>query len=609
MPQALDPRKIFSLDNRFADPVRHRIFDMAAWPVERLLLFHHLNRAYADVLRMRDRRPFLEKVLDRLNIRYAVAEEDFCRLAVSNRPVIIVANHPYGGIEGIILASLLRSVRTDVKFMANYFLERIPELQEVLISVDPFGRADSRRRNIGPLRECIRWVRGGGMLVVFPAGEVSHFDPLRGAVDPAWNTSIAGLVRKTGAPVIPVHFDGTNSMRFHAAGMVHPSLRTALLPAELLNKGKRTIRVSAGRIVPAERLSSFGTDEELAGYLRCRTEAIAHRAPKARPVRFAATPAEEPVTPPQNCDHLAYEMERLGPDRLLAAHQDLAVYLAEGDDVPATLLEIGRLRELSFRAVAEGTGRAIDLDRFDEHYHHLVLWNRKEREIAGAYRIGRSDIIVSEHGVRGLYTRTLFTYGPEFIERLGPALELGRSFIRPEYQKSYVPLMLLWRGIGRFLVMHPHYRRLFGPVSISNAYHALSRHLMARFLSTHCADRELAGLMRPVTPFRSWRRFPSDRRMFDATIRHLDDLSDLIADIEQDGKTIPVLLRHYLNLGGRIAGFNVDRAFGNALDALIVVDLERTDRRALERYLGRDGAEAFLRCSQGPAACRVIVPA
>ena len=607
MPVTLGSSRIFSLDNRFDDPVRRRMFDMMAWPVERLLLFHHLNKAYEDVQLMRDQRPFLEKVLDRLNIRYTLSEDDFSRLAVANKPVIVVANHPYGGIEGIILASLLRSVRSDVKFMANAVLDRIPELRDVLIPVDPFGREGSLQRNLGPLRECIRWVGSGGMLVVFPAGEVSHFDPLRGVVDPAWNANIAKLVRRTGAPVIPVFFDGTNSMKFHAAGMVHPALRTALLPAELLNKGKRTIRVAAGRLIPHDRLSSFGTDEAMAGYLRCRTEALAHRAQGERPPATARKNADEPLAAPQSPQYMAYELERLGPDRLLAEHQDLAVFLAEGEDIPATLLEIGRLRELNFRAVGEGTGMAIDLDRFDEHYHHLVLWNRQTREIAGAYRIGRTDRIMSTNGIRGLYTRTLFAYGAEFIDRLGPAMELGRSFVRPEYQKSYVPLMLLWKGIGRFLVRNPRYRTLFGPVSISNRYQPLSRHLMARFLGTRCSDRELAALVRPVTPFRSWKPFPRDWRMFDATFGDADALSDLIADIEPDGKGIPILLRHYLKLGGKIAGFNVDRAFGNALDGLIVVDLARTDRRVLERYMGRDGADAYLRRQHEPTGDRLIV--
>jgi putative hemolysin len=595
MPETDRSSAIFKLDNAFPDPVRRRMFSLMAWPVERLLLFHHLNRAYSDVRRMKDRRPFFDKALDRLNVRYAISDDDLERLAIPSGPIIVVANHPFGGIEGLILASLLRSVRCDVKFMANYLLERIPEMRELLISVDPFGRLSSPGRNVGPLRQSIRWATEGGMLVVFPSGEVSHFDPVRGAVDPAWSPSIARLIRKTGAPVLPLFFEGTNSMLFHAAGVVHPVLRTAMLPAELLNKGKKTIRLTVGRLIPQDSLRSFETDEELTEHLRFRTYVLGQRTSGPQPSTPEREAATGPVVASRNRDLIAYEANRLRPDRVLAENGELAVLIAPAEEIPTVLFEIGRLREITFRAAGEGTGRDIDLDRFDEHYEHLFLWNRKTREVAGAYRIGRTDQIVHDHGIRGLYTRTLFSYGPDFINALGPALELGRSFIRPEYQKSYAPLLLLWKGVGRYIVENPCYRTLFGPVSISDEYQPLSRDLMVRFLQQHCFRRDLATLVKPLTPFRPRLGLRLGRRELETVLQNLNMVSEVVADIEQDGKGIPILLKQYLKLGGSLAGFNVDPAFGNALDGLIVVDLARTERRTLERYLGQDGAAAFLR--------------
>ena len=279
MPEAATTDRIFALDNAFEDPIRRKMFSLMAWPIERLLLFHHLNKAYADVCRMRDKRPFLEKVLDRLNVRYELTEDDLSRLLLPRGPVVVVANHPFGGIEGIILASLLQSVRCDVKFMANYLLERIPEIRDMLISVDPFKSGQSARRNIGPLRECIKHVKNGGMLVVFPAGEVSHLDIRKGVItDPQWNEGIGRITRKTGAPVLPVFFQGANSALFQVAGLVHPSLRTAMLPAELLNKGKKRTRVSVGNLIRPDRLAEFKTDEELTEYLRVRTYLLEYRA-------------------------------------------------------------------------------------------------------------------------------------------------------------------------------------------------------------------------------------------------------------------------------------------------------------------------------------------
>lgn len=603
MPETACPPDIFKLDNPYstAAAVRRRLFSMMEWPVERLLLFHRLNQAYRDVAAMRDARPFMDKALDRLNVRYEIADEDLQRLSVPTGPVIVVANHPFGGIEGMILASLLRSVRCDVKLMANYMLERIPEMREHLISVDPFGRKSSAFRNIAPLRHCIRWVKDGGMLVVFPSGEVSHFDPIRGSVDPPWSDTIGRIVRMTGAPVLPVHFSGNNSLLFHAAGLRHPSLRTARLPGELLNKGKRSIGVAVGRMLEPRSLDAFAGDREITDHLRLHTYLLAHRRQDDRPLP-APVARLEPVVAARRPELLTAEVHSLGPDRLLAESGDLGVHLASADEAPAVLFEIGRLRELTFRAAGEGTGREIDIDRFDEHYLHLFLWDRKAREIAGAYRIGRADELLGRRGVRGLYTSTLFSYESAFFERLGPALELGRSFVRPEYQKSYGPLLLLWKGIGRYLVQNPRYTTLFGPVSISNDYRPLSRQLIAQFLEARRSRNDLAGLVRPVRPFRIRRDGRLDRTALRAALAGEEQVSALVANIEQDGKGLPVLLRQYLKLGGTIAGLNVDPAFGNALDGLIIVDLLRTDRKVLERYLGKDGAASFLARQRGRGA-------
>ncbi len=592
MPQIDGSSDIFKLDNPFADPFRKRLFSMLEWPAERLMLFHHLNRAYRDVTSLGDRRPFVDKALDSLNVRYEISDDDLERLSAVTGPAIVVANHPFGGIEGMILASLLRSVRCDVKIMANYLLERIPEMREHLISVEPFGRSASTLRNVAPLRRSIRWVKGGGMLAVFPAGEVSHFDPVRGAVDPAWSEIIGGIVRKTGAPVLPVYFSGTNSMLFHAAGVVHPALRTALLPAELLNKRKKSITVAVGRLIGNDRLRSFPDDRDLIEHLRLRTYLLAHRADS--PSFAPGASIGSPVVPPRPADVLTREVERLGPHRMLAASGELAVYRATADEAPNLLFEIGRLREVTFRAAGEGTGRDLDIDRFDEHYLHLFIWNRNAREVVGAYRLGRADKIVDGQGIAGLYTSTLFSYQREFFERLGPALELGRSFVRPEYQKSYAPLLLLWKGIGRFIVDNPGCATLFGPVSISNDYRPLSRQLMAGFLMARRSRPDLAGLVRPTNPFRVRKDGRFDRAVLAAALADEDRVSELVGDIEQDGKGLPILLKQYLKLGGSVVGFNVDPDFGNALDGLIVVDLLKTDRKVLDRYLGRDGASSFL---------------
>ncbi len=597
----VDADRIFKLDVKLEDPLQDTLFSFVRKPIEHVLAFPRMNRAYTEIRQMTDRRPFTDKVLEKLNVRYDLADEDLSRILIPSGPVIIVANHPFGGIEGLILASLLRSLRCDVKFMANYLLHSIPEMREMLISENPFKGENSVRDHIRPVRESIKWVKNGGMIVVFPAGEVSHFDLQKGAaVDPEWCTSIARLVRWTGAPALPVFFQGTNSAAFHMAGMVHPLLRTAMLPNELFNKNRSTIKVRIGDLIPVNKLTIFTEDEAMTRYLRLRTYLLEHRGRKADGrsipafIRKAKQKTYGAIMPAQSPGIMAEEIRRLPPSQTLVESGEFSVIQATTDQIPHVLLEIGRLREIAFRAAGEGTGKAVDIDRFDHAYTHLFLWNRDEQAVVGAYRLGGTDEIIRRSGVRGLYTSTLFRYKPRFFDRLGPALELGRSFIRLEYQRSYNPLLLLWKGIGRFVVENLQYKTLFGTVSISDEYQPFSKQLLVQYLQTSRYRPDIAGLVKPRKPFHPRQ---ASRVDLDGAVKLFpDDLShvtELISSVEADHKGVPVLLKQYLKLGGKLAGFNIDPAFGNVLDGLIVVDLTKTEPRIRERYLGKEGNRSF----------------
>ena len=592
---------IFTLDIDFKNPIKNTLFSLLKAPVEHFLAFPRLNKVYADIAAMEDGLTFPEKALKKLNVSYNITDEDRARIK-SEGPVIVVANHPFGGIEGIILASILRSIRDDVKFMANFLLNYIPEMQDMLISVNPFKSATSAKNNVKPIRECIRWVSDGGMLVVFPAGVVSHFDVQKGIItDPAWSTSIARIIRKTKSPVHPVFFRGTNSATFHMAGVVHPLLRTAMLPNELFNKNNENIQVRIGELLPFEKINLFDNDDAMIKYLRFCTYLLDLQSSRKR--GRSLKPVIRPVRPDlkkriissRNPDRMSQEVYQLLPSQILMESGDYLVIQAEADQIPEIIYEIGRLREVTFRAICEGTGKSLDLDQYDASYLHLFLWNKARQEVVGAYRLGKADEIVRKHGLRGLYTSTLFRYKPGFIACLGPALELGRSFVRVEYQKSYNPLLLLWKGIARFIVDNPHYKILFGPVSISCEYEALSKELIVDYLKANRYRSDLAKFVQPRRPLRSTliRKWDIDgmaRMMKDDG----ENISDLISNIEEDGKGIPVLLKQYLKLGGQILGFNVDPAFGHVLDGLIMVDLLQTDSRMLDRYLTKDGAQRFL---------------
>ncbi len=602
MIEQTQPSRIFNLNVAFKHPLQNKLFSMMRGPIEHALDFPRLNRFYDDVSRLHDNRPFSDKVLEQLNVSYDVPEADLSRIMIPKGPVIVVANHPFGGIETVVLASILRSMRCDVKFMANYLLSAIPEIRELLIAVNPFPGTTSVRENIRPIRESIQWVKDGGMLVVFPAGAVSHFDPQKGTItDPAWSPSIARIIRKTGAPVLPVFFQGTNSAAFHVAGMVHPLLRTAMLPKEFFNKDRKKIQVRVGDLLPFAKLQAFDRDDDMTAYLRLRTYILEYRGNKTEAPGIAAFMRKArhetygAIMPPQNPDVMADEIRRLPMSQTLVVNNEHAVIQATTDQIPHILLELGRLREITFRVVGEGTGKAVDIDRFDHSYTHLFIWNWEKKEIVGAYRLGRTDEIIRRMGVRGLYTSTLFNYKPGFFEQLGPALEMGRSFIRLEYQKSFTPLLLLWKGIGRFVVENPQYKTLFGPVSISDEYQALSRQFLVGYLKRTSYRSDMAGFVKPKKPLSAKTLKGWD---IDAVVRLLKDdvenISELISCVESDRKGVPILLKQYLKLGGGIAGFNVDATFGNVIDGLIIVDLTKTETRMLHRYLGKDGARMFL---------------
>jgi putative hemolysin len=567
-------------------------------PFSRVLGLDRCARLYATFERNLDAGAFAERALECLGTRWSAAAAEQERIPREGA-VVVVANHPFGGVEGLALIALLLRTRPDVKVLANPVLARFPELSEVVIPLDPFDTQLARRRNVAALRAGHRWLAGGGVLVVFPAGAVAHFHlHCREVIDPPWQTGVSRLIRRSGATVLPVFFPGQNGPAFQAAGLLHPRLRTVLLARQLLNKRGICLEMRIGEAIPAKRLKPFASDRQLVDYLRLRTCLLGQPATgRGHADSTTARPPDnqEPLAAAVSPELLAAELASLPADTLLHAHGVYQVWCVRAEQAPLLMREIGRLRELTFRGHGEGTGRSLDLDHFDKHYRHLFVWNREHLEVVGAYRIGLCDEILHERGLEGLYTSTLFRYRLQLFAEIGPSLELGRSFVRPEYQKSFAPLLLLWQGIGSFLVRNPRYRLLFGPVSISREYSDFARQLMTCSLSAQVSSPELARYVAPRIPVTT--RLPRlkgcPHSLATTFAGNIDSVHALIAEIEAEHKGIPVLLRHYLNLGGKILAFNLDPDFGEVIDGLILVDLDQTDARTLERYLGKEGLTCF----------------
>jgi putative hemolysin len=537
---------------------------------------------------------FASGLLELLQIGFTVTPEDCARIPRTGA-VVVVANH-YGIVEGLILAVIFDAIRSDYKLVANALLSRIDAIAEHTILVNPFGTSAANTENRAPLRNCIRWLSGGGLLAVLPAGEVAHLNfAEHSVVESCWNTMAARLAMQSRAPVIPVFFEGANSLPFQLAGAFHPGLRTIGLVREFMKLRGRSVRVRLGNPIPSSVLSQQRTAGTATEYLRSRTLFLANRPWPATKVAAAAASPDRRQThyPVSNERLIAREVAALEASAELVRHDDFSVYLARSAQIPHLLEEIGRTREQAFRLVGEGTGREVDLDWFDQHYFHLFLWCHGDCRLAGAYRMALTQDVLARVGVRGLYTNTLFQYKPELFARIGPSVELGRSFVRFDYQKSYSPLLLLWKGIGRFVHEHPEAPTLFGAVSISRPYQAASRGLMASYLS----ERLLTDFTALVRPRHKWQEPTARTRIVKrlaGAAATIEDISLSISDIEKDGKGVPVLIRQYLKIGGKVISFSVDPRFSNSVDALILTDLRDTPVPVLERFMGRRAARDFL---------------
>ncbi|WP_034632151.1 GNAT family N-acyltransferase [Maridesulfovibrio bastinii] len=589
---------LFRLQSPFKDPFRGALFQIFQKPLSSLLCLPRLNSLYSlvhDESHWETKTDFIGKALKLLGVSAALPQEELDRIPESG-PSVVVANHPFGVIEGLVLIRLLKAVRPDVKIMANFMLGLIPEMGEHLIWVDPFGGNGSVAGNISGLKEAVKWVKGGGMLAVFPAGEVASLKIRdRKVEDPAWSPTVGGIIRKTGASAVPVYFSGRNSVLFQMMGLVHPGLRTVLLPRENLKKKNSELKFAVGTEIKSSQLEKFKSNREIIEYLRFRTYILKGRFSKGnKGLVEGLGKKEKPVSESVRPDQVVSEFESLRPEAKIAESGDFQIWEVHASECPYILRELGRLREKTFRTVGEGTGAQVDIDRFDNTFVHLVLWNSAAKEIAGAYRLGRTDDILEKFGLRGVYSNSFFRFDKEFFDKVTPAIELGRSFIRPRYQKNYASLMMLWKGIAGYISKNPKYRYLFGCVSISAEYSRISREIIAESLLSHRGRADLTDMISPARPLKLKKMKYWKSTIASDVFSNPADMDMVVQDVE-GGAGIPVLLRHYLKVGGRLVGFNVDPDFNNSLDGLIVVDLLETSKRSLAKFMGRENAAAFLR--------------
>lgn len=555
-----------------------------------LMKINDVNKLYAKYSEL-DGLAFVDAILDSLGITIEYDEATLKNIPKEGA-FIAIANHPFGGIEGLILLKMLAKVRPDAKLMANFILKKIPNLSEYFIAVNPFENV-SNNSSISGIKSTLELLNSGSPIGIFPAGEVSAYDTkTQRVMDKQWNPVVGKLISKAKVPVLPIYFHGNNGLLFNILGVIHPTLRTAKLPSELFNKKGYKIKMRIGKAIQANELKQFSSTEKLLTYLRARTYALRSGISSSEVKKFfgsnlfkiynrAQTIVQETPT-----ELIEREIEFIRADKHVMSEKNYDVFLSSAASMPNIINEIGRLREITFREIGEGTNKKIDLDEYDFYYNHLFIWDREAKKIVGAYRVGKGDEIYFRYGVKGFYISNLFKIKPGFHNLMKSGLELGRSFVRKEYQQKPLPLFLLWKGLLMFSMNNPSYRYMFGPVSISNNFTKLSKTLIIEYIRRNCYDNRLAKFIRPKKKFEAELN-DLETELLESHINSIKSLDSFISEIELNHNKVPVLLRQYIQLNAKIIGFNVDPKFNDSLDGFLVLDIQAIPEETI-KMLGKN---------------------
>lgn len=538
---------------------------------------------------------FLASCLEHLEIDYEIPEKDLKRIPKTG-PFITISNHPLGGIDGIILMQTLIKQRDDFKIIANFLLHRLEPLKPYIMPVNPFENRKEVKSSMVGIKESIQHLRKGHPLGIFPAGEVSTHKEDKTIVDRPWLQEAMKLIQKSQVPVVPIYFHAKNSSSFYRLAKLNDSFRTAKLPGEMLTQKHRKIKVRIGNPISVEDQNQHKTLEDYTLFLRKKTymlssgfdgkKSLLKNIPKQ--IKFPSRPPKAIV---KETSEFLMQQEidfcRENEKRLLVS-KNYEVFLAERKDIPNIVKEIGRLREITFRAIGEGTNNPTDLDEFDDFYHHLFLYDSDADKIVGAYRMGFGLNIFPKYGIDGFYLQQLFRFEPELHKLMSESIEMGRAFIVKEYQQKPMPLFLLWKGIVHCTLRFPDHKYLIGGVSISNKFSEFSKSMMIEFMKSHYYDPYVAQYVRPKKEYKVKLKDADKDFVFDETEADLNKFDKIIDELEPDSLRMPVLLKKYIKQNAKVIAFNVDPLFNNSVDGLMyirIADLpESTVKPVMEEF-------------------------
>ena len=561
------------------------------WMLMKILKISTLNDIY-DRNKHLSEVEFLNAILDEFKIKFEIPEEDFKRLP-KDGAYITISNHPLGGIDGILLLKLMLEKEPNFKIIANFLLHRIDPMKPYIMPVNPFETHKDAKSSVIGLKETFRHLRDGKPLGMFPAGEVSTYKDGKLVVDKAWEEGAIKVIRKAQVPVVPIYFHAKNSRLFYLLSKLNPTLRTAKLPSELLTQKNRVIKVRIGKPISVNEQNEHKTIEEYTEFLRKKTYMLANPFEKEVPflpntnLKSHKNPKE--IATPANQEEMEQEIASLRKnDARLLQSKNYEIFFTEANKIPNILHEIGRLREVTFREIGEGTNKSIDLDQYDTYYHHLFLWDDDAKKIAGAYRMGLGSEIYPKHGIKGYYLNELFRFEPELHDMMHKSIEMGRAFVAKEYQQKPMPLFLLWKGIIHTTLRYPEHKFLLGGVSISNQFSDFSKSLMIEFMKSHYYDPYIAQYIHPKVEFKVKLKDEDKDFIFDEAEADLNKFDKLIDELEPGILRLPVLIKKYIKQNARVVAFNVDPLFNNAIDGLMYIRIadipESTMKPVMEEF-------------------------
>ena len=563
------------------------------WLLMKVLKISTLNKFYKKHKHLKDI-DFLDSILDEFKIKFEIPEEDLKRLPKEGA-YITVSNHPLGGIDGILLLKLMLEQRDDFKIIANFLLHRIAPLKPYIMPVNPFEDRKDVKSSIAGFKNSILHLRDGHPLGLFPAGEVSTYKDGKLVVDKPWEEAAMKLVKKAEVPVVPIYFHAKNSNLFYQLSKLSDTFRTAKLPSEVLTQKRRIIKVRIGKPISVNDQKEHTSLDGFSEFLRRKTYMLSNTFEnKSKILDNISSTLKTPKVPknivtPVDNSLMIKEVDALREnDSRLLQSKNYEVFLAQADKMPNMLREIGRLREITFREVGEGTNEAIDLDVFDNYYHHMFLWDNDKKVLAGAYRMGLGSKIFERYGIDGFYLQNLFRFEPELYKMMSQSIEMGRAFIIKEYQQKPMPLFLLWKGIVHTTLRFPEHKYLIGGVSISNQFSNFSKSLMVEFMKSHYYDPYIAQYVYPKKEFKVKLNDADKDFVFDEAAADLNKFDKFIDEIEPGALRLPVLLKKYIKQNARLVAFNVDPLFNNSVDGLMYIKIadlpESTVRPVMEEF-------------------------